>query len=227
MTPAPLHVAGERLMLDPTGVLYWPARQLLVVSDLHLEKGSAQAARGSLLPPWDSKMTLDRLAALLRRYRPSTIVTLGDGFHDGGGSIRLAAEERARLRAMTEAARWIWVLGNHDPIPPPGFSVEPTAAHAAGPFLFRHEAAPVASGVVEICGHHHPKAAMPTRATRVTRPCFVADSRRVMLPAFGAYTGGLDVRDPAISRLFSGGARVFLLGRDRLFSFALATARAV
>ena len=226
MTPAPLHVADERLMLDPMGALYWPARHLLVVSDLHLEKGSAQAARGSLLPPWDSKVTLDRLALLMRRYRPTTIVMLGDSFDDDGGSVRLAAEEQARLRAMTEAARFVWVLGNHDPAPPPGFRVEPTAAHAVGPFLFRHEAAPAAAGIIEICGHHHPKAAMVTRAAHVTRPCFVTDSRRVMLPAFGAYTGGLDVRHPAISGLFSRGARVFLLGRDRLFSFALSTARA-
>jgi len=226
VTPAPLHVADERLMLDPMGALYWPARHLLVVSDLHLEKGSAQAARGALLPPWDSKVTLDRLAALMRRYRPQTVVTLGDSFHDAGGIGRLAPEQQDRLRAMTEAARFVWVLGNHDPDPPRGFAVEPTSAHTAGPFLFRHEAAPVEAGSIEICGHHHPKAAMPTRATQVTRPCFVTDSRRVMLPAFGAYTGGLDVRHPAIWRLFSAGARVFLLGRERLFSFALATARA-
>jgi DNA ligase-associated metallophosphoesterase len=225
MTPAPIHLAGERLLLDPAGALYWPAQRLLAVADLHLEKGSAAAVRGSLLPPWDTRATLDRLAALLRRYRPATVLALGDSFHDAAGAGRLQPPDQARLAAMAGFAAFVWVLGNHDPTPPDGIAGAAAAEWRAGPLLFRHEAiAGPAQG--EICGHHHPKAHIPARGTVVTRPCFVCDGRRLMLPALGAYTGGLDVRDPAIAGLFPRGGRVFLLGRDRLFSFALPSRRA-
>ena len=120
MTAAPIHLAGERLMLDPAGGLFWPAAGLLAVSDLHLEKGSSYARRGQLLPPWDTHATLDRLALLLRRYQPRIVVALGDSFHDADGSTRLPSGELSRLRAMTEAHRFIWVQGNHDPAPPAG-----------------------------------------------------------------------------------------------------------
>ncbi len=217
---APLHFAGERLLLDPAGALFWPAQRLLAVADLHLEKGSAAARHGSLLPPWDTRATLDRLAALLRRYRPANVLALGDSFHDAAGSGRLQAHDQERLAAMARFAPFIWVLGNHDPRPPEAVGGRAVDAWPAGPFLFRHAARSGAANG-EICGHHHPKASIPTRGTVVTRPCFVCDGRRLMLPALGAYTGGLDVRDPAIASLFPRGGRVFLLGRERLFSFAL------
>lgn len=220
MTAAPIHIAGERLMLDPSGVLIWPAAGLLAVSDLHLEKGTAFARRGMLLPPWDTQATLDRLTVLLRRWKPKIVVALGDSFHDRGGASRLPAGELDRLNRITEACRFIWVLGNHDPTPPSGVGGESVEEFSIGPFTFRHEAIPGAAPG-EIVGHHHPKALIPARGTAVSRPCFVTDARRVMMPAFGAYTGGLDVRDPAISRLFPRGGRVFLLGKDRLFSFAM------
>ena len=225
MTCAPLHLAGERLLLDPAGALYWPAERLLAVADLHLEKGSAAAARGALLPPWDTRATLDRLAALLRRWLPATVVSLGDGFHDQGGSLRLAAGDRERLRAMTAAHRFVWVRGNHDPAPPDDVGGESVVAMTLGRLTFRHEARP-GSVTGELCGHHHPKARVVVRGGPVVRPCFVADGRRLMLPAFGAYTGGLDVSDAAIASLFPRGGRVFLLGRDRLFSFPYASLRA-
>jgi DNA ligase-associated metallophosphoesterase len=223
MTAAPIHLAGERLMLDPAGALLWPATGLLAVSDLHLEKGSSYARHGQLLPPWDTHATLDRLALLLRRYRPRIIIALGDSFHDADGSTRLPSGELSRLRSMTEAHRFIWVQGNHDPSPPQGLGGEWMEAFATDTLVFRHQATPGTQG--EISGHHHPKATIPARGGSVSRPCFVADGRRLMLPAFGAYTGGLDVRDPAIARLFPRGGRVFLLGRERLFSFALGTLR--
>jgi DNA ligase-associated metallophosphoesterase len=217
---APLHLAGERLVLDPAGALFWPAQRLLAVADLHLEKGSAAARNGSLLPPWDTRATLDRLAAIMRRYRPARVLALGDSFHDVAGSGRLQPHDQERLGAMARFAPFIWVLGNHDPAPPEGIAGEAVDAWQAGPLLFRHGAR---AGVVngEICGHYHPKASIPARGTIVTRPCFVADGRRLILPALGAYTGGLDVRNPAIAGLFPRGARVFLLGRERLFSFPL------
>lgn len=223
MTAAPIHIAGERLMLDPAGALFWPATGLLAVSDLHLEKGSSYAKHGQLLPPWDTHATLDRLTLLLRRYQPRIVLALGDSFHDAEGSTRLPAGELARLRAMTEAHRFIWVQGNHDPTPPAGVGGEWVESFATTTLIFRHQATPGAQA--EISGHHHPKAAIPARGSVVSRPCFVADSRRLLMPAFGAYTGGLDVRDPAIARLFPRGGRVFLLGKERLFSFALGTLR--
>jgi DNA ligase-associated metallophosphoesterase len=236
MTPAPIHFAGERLMLDPTGALFWPAQKLLAVADLHLEKGSAAAARGSLLPPWDTRVTLDRLSALLRRWSPAIVVALGDTFHDSRGSHRLDPADAARLRFMASAHRFVWVLGNHDPLPPSGIGGEALDCWQLGPLRFRHQGkpAPARSGQAgsgqagsgqaggELCGHHHPKAQVQARGALVSRPCFVVGSQRLMLPALGAYTGGLDVRDPAIAALFPRGGQVFLLGRERLFSFAYA-----
>lgn len=220
---APFHLAGERLMLDPSGVAFWPAQALLVVSDLHLEKGSSFARRGMLLPPWDTTATLDRLLVAFRRYKPRTVVALGDSFHDIHGATRLERTEIARLQAMTEAASFIWIAGNHDPSPPASLGGRYADEMTLGPLVFRHQAKRGAEG--ELSGHHHPKAAVPARGCAVTRPCFVTDARRIVLPAFGAYTGGLDVAHPAIARLFPRGGRLFLLGRDRLFSFPLAEAR--
>ncbi len=211
-------------MLDPLGAIMWPAAGALIVADLHFEKGSASAAQGRLVPPWDTGATLDRLAALIRRWRPARVVALGDSFHDRHGAARMLPRDALRLRAMTEAAAFVWVLGNHDPAPPEGLPGHAVTTWMEGPFVFRHEARGPASRdpIGEFCGHHHPKAAIETRAGRVVRPCFVADAKRIMLPSLGAYTGGLDVTNPAIATLFPRGGRAFLLGRDRLFSFALA-----
>ncbi|WP_439579579.1 ligase-associated DNA damage response endonuclease PdeM [Elioraea sp.] len=222
MSAAPIHIAGERLMLDPEGVLWWPARRLLAVADLHLEKGSSVAARGALVPPYDSRATLDRLIPLVRRYRPARLVALGDSFHDRTGAARLPREDAARIAALAQSLELVWVLGNHDPAPPEGLPGATTEALREGPLTFLHDATGRAS---EISGHLHPKASVATRGKWVSRACFVADSRRVVLPAFGAYTGGLDVRDPAIRALFPRGGRAFLLGRGRLFSFTLAELR--
>jgi DNA ligase-associated metallophosphoesterase len=224
MTAAPIHLAGERLMLDPDGAMLWPAQRVMVVSDLHFEKGSAAARRGSLLPPWDTRATLDRLALLLRRYRPDTVVALGDSFHDLEGADRLHPQDRARLAVMTASCNFVWVMGNHDAAPIGGIGGAYVAEYHAGPLQFRHQAEGTASG--DITGHFHPKASIATSGATVSRPCFVFDGRRLMMPAIGAYTGGLDVRDPAISGLFPRGGRLFLLGRDRLFSFPFAAHRA-
>ena len=217
MSAAPIHLAGERLMLDPAGFAAWPAQRLLAFADLHLEKGSAFAARGRLVPPYDTKETLERLALALRRWKPARLVLLGDSFHDAAGCARLAPADCAALLRMLDGREVVWVLGNHDPVAPeglPGIAVE---EWRLGPLTFRHIARPGAAG--ELSGHFHPKATAPTRAGGVTRPCFLADPRRLLLPAFGAYTGGLDIADPAIAGLFPRGGRAFLLGRERLFSF--------
>jgi DNA ligase-associated metallophosphoesterase len=224
MTAAPIHIAGERLMLDPAGALLWPEHGLMAVSDLHLEKGTAFASRGMLLPPWDTRVTLDRLTLLLRRHRPRIVVALGDSFHDRAGAARLPNAEIARITAMTGATRFIWVLGNHDPEPAAQLGGDWVDEFPLGALIFRHQGEPTVCQTQqagEICGHHHPKAAIAVRGGSQSRACFVTDARRVMLPAFGAYTGGLDVTHPEIARLFPRGGRVFLLGRERLFSFAM------
>ncbi len=170
-------------MLDPAGVLYWPAAGLLAVSDLHLEKGSSFARRGMLLPPFDTKATLDRLVALIRHWGPRIVVALGDSFHDREAAARLTHEQAQRVRAMTAGRRFVWVRGNHDPEPPGGLGGECVEAFTLGPLTFRHQAERGAVG--EVCGHFHPKAAVPARGGQVSRPCFVTDARRIMMPAFG------------------------------------------
>ncbi|MFC0407581.1 ligase-associated DNA damage response endonuclease PdeM [Roseomonas elaeocarpi] len=227
MTPAPLHVAGERLLLDPAGVVSWPARRTLVVADLHLEKGSHFARRGSFVPPYDTRETVARLALAVRRYSPARLILLGDSFHDAEGSARMPVPDLAALRHVLDGLEVIWVLGNHDPAPPEGLPGENCDILRDGPLTFRHEAEAgwPKPGRAELSGHFHPKATMATRAGGVTRPCFATDARRVILPAFGAYTGGLDVRDPVVAGLFPRGGRAFLLGRDRLFSMPTGPAR--
>lgn len=225
MISAPFHLAGERLALDPAGVLFWPARKLLAVADLHLEKGSHFAMRGQMLPPYDTRETLARLAAPLRRYAPERIVFLGDSFHDAAGAARLAAADRAALGVLLAGREVCWVLGNHDPVAPPDLPGEAVEELRLGPLVFRHQGLPGNGAGFELSGHFHPKASMPTRCGPVTRPCFLADARRVLLPAFGAYTGGLAITAPPIAALFPRGGRAFLLGRERLFSAAVGPMR--
>ena len=225
MTAAAIHLGGQKGLLDPLGGVFFPALGVLAVADLHLEKGSAAARRGSLVPPWDTGITLDRLGLLLRRWRPRTVVALGDSFHDVHGPGRMSLADRARLLAMAVETRFVWVLGNHDPTPS-GVPGQVTDAWRQDGLIFRHQAVPGVKSDAEgeLCGHHHPKASIETRAGRITRPCFVVDGRRLMLPALGAYTGGLDLASPAIARLFPRGGRAFLLGQGRLFSFTMAQA---
>jgi DNA ligase-associated metallophosphoesterase len=224
MSAAPIHIAGERLMLDPAGALHWPAQRLLVVADLHLEKGSSAARRGQLLPPWDTRETLGQLAALIRKYGPRTVVALGDSFHDAGGASRLLPPDQARLSALAQATDFVWVLGNHDPVAPADLPGESTAEYRLGRLTFRHQGA---TGKVmgELSGHFHPKAQIAVRGSSICRPCFVTDGYRIMLPSIGAYTGGLEVGHPAIAGLFPRGGRVFLVGKERLYSFPFAASR--
>lgn len=186
------------------------------MADLHLEKGSGLAAKGALLPPYDTAATLARLARAIARLDPHRVICLGDSFHDEGAAARLPAADALTLAGMTAPRDWIWITGNHDPAPPADWGGRVLDELVDGALVFRHQARPGAVG--ELSGHFHPKASVRTRARRITARCFVGDGRRLILPAFGAYTGGLDVLDPAISDLMDRGFQVQLLGRTRLHS---------
>ncbi|MGH6672203.1 MAG: ligase-associated DNA damage response endonuclease PdeM [Xanthobacteraceae bacterium] len=217
-----LTVASVTLLADPSGALYWEDEALLVVADLHLEKGSAFAARGVLLPPYDSAATLLRLARLIDRYDPRLVIGLGDSFHDRDGAKRLPATCRSALKYMQQGRDWIWIAGNHDPDPAEGVGGRFAGSLALGPLAFRHEpGAGAADG--EIAGHLHPLARVARRGRAVSRRCFAGDGRRIVMPAFGAYAGGLNIRDRAIETLF--GTLTFtahMLGEHRLYAVAAA-----
>jgi uncharacterized protein len=215
-------VSDTTLVADPAGALYWPEESLLAVADLHLEKGSAFAARGVLLPPYDTVSTLARMARLLERYAPRLIIALGDSFHDGGGAARMTATNHDTLRALQRGRDWLWILGNHDPRPADGVGGRFADSLALGPLIFRHEPSIVmADG--EICGHLHPLARVARRGRAVSRRCFVSDGRRLVMPAFGAYAGGLNVRNRAIATLFGTlNFTAHMLGERRLYAVAAA-----
>ncbi len=214
-----LRLNGADLLADRSGALFWPARKTLIVADLHLEKGSAFAERGQLLPPYDTAATLERLEDVVTRHRPERVIALGDSFHDKRAAARLAPRDGDRLRTLTAALDWTWVCGNHDPAPPEDWGGTAVDEVVAGPLQFRHEAEAGRPAAGEVSGHFHPKAAVRLRVKRVTGRCFVTDGRRLILPAFGAYAGGLDVLDPAIAGLLVRQFQVYLLGRDGLFPF--------
>lgn len=195
-----LHIAGIDMIPDLSGALFWEQERLLVVSDLHLEKGSSFAARDMLLPPYDSIATLARLGAAIARHRPRRVIALGDSFHDRDAHRRLPPAERETLRVLQARRDWIWISGNHDPSLP-GDDIGGTVADEVtiGPLTFRHE--PIGAPG-EIAGHLHPKARISARGHALERRCFASDGMRAVMPAFGAYTGGLNIRDAAFAAIF-------------------------
>ena len=206
---------GEELIAEPSGALWWPSRQTLVVADLHLEKGSSFASRGTMLPPYDTVTTLDRLAAALRPEH-RRVICLGDSFHDDGGAGRLSVGDATLLMTLMAGRDWIWIAGNHDAILSPGIGGQIVIGElAVNGLVFRHIAR-LDAEPGEISGHYHPKATVHLAGRRFSGPCFAHDRRRLILPALGAYTGGLNVNDPAIRALFSTGFTVDLIARRRL-----------
>jgi hypothetical protein len=215
---AMLHVAGADFIASIEGALVWPEESLLVIADLHLEKGSSFAERRVLLPPYDTAATLARLARLIARFAPRRLVFLGDSFHDSRASARIAPGDRETLTHLTMRRDVFWIAGNHDPDPPehlPGVAAD---SLALGAVLFRHEpsAGPAAG---EIAGHLHPVARVAARGRALRRRCFAGDGTRAVLPAFGAYAGGLNVRDVAFAPLFPRGFTAHLMGDERVFAF--------
>ena len=215
-----LDVAGISLLADISGALFWEQQGLLVVSDLHLEKGSSFAARGVLLPPYDTMATLCRLAAVVARHDPRMVIALGDSFHDRVAHERLSAQDRETIAALQARRDWIWISGNHDPALPRDIGGVVASEVAIGPIVFRHEPTG-ASG--EIAGHLHPKARVATRGRAMERRCFACDGERAVMPAFGAYAGGLSIRDEAFARIFqSTGFMAHVLGDTRVHSISAA-----
>jgi hypothetical protein len=211
-------IADVIFLADLSGALFWQEQRLLVVSDLHLEKGSSFAARGVLLPPYDTVATLSRLAAVIARHDPVMVIALGDSFHDRNAHERLSEPDRKALTAMQVRRDWIWIAGNHDPHLPSDLGGMVASEVAIGPIMFRHEPTG-ASG--EIAGHLHPKARVPTRGRSIERRCFVSDGERAVMPAFGAYTGGLSIRDVAFAKIFRApGLMAHVLGDTKLHAIA-------
>src|ERR1700758_1534038 len=195
-----LTLAGVTMVADISGALFWDEQSLLVVSDLHLEKGSSFAARGVLLPPYDTVATLSRLAAVIARHDPRMVIALGDSFHDREAHARLSVTDRDALAALQARREWIWISGNHDPALPSDLGGLVATEVAIGPVVFRHEPT---GRVGEIAGHLHPKARVATRGRAMERRCFASDGERAVMPAFGAYAGGLSIRDVAFAKIFA------------------------
>jgi uncharacterized protein len=217
---AMLSLGAADFVADPAGILFWPEESLLVVADLHLEKGSAYAARRIFLPPYDTAATLARLGALIAAYAPRRVLALGDSFHDAWADARLAPSDRAALHEWQKGRDWVWIAGNHDPEIPADLAGARVDEIDIGPIVFRHQPRPACAN--EIAGHLHPTARVFGGAGAIRRRCFVSDGRRCVMPAFGAYAGGLNWCDPAFAGLFADDQRLaqtfaYVMGRDRVY----------
>lgn len=211
-----LTVAGVRLRALTCGALWWEDERVLVVSDLHFEKASSYAARGQMLPPYDTRATLARIHRQVAALAPRTIISLGDSFHDRRARPRMAADDVAAIRRLTAACDWVWVEGNHDPKPPEDLGGRAAAELIIGPLAFRH----IPSGAPgEIAGHLHPCARVVGRSGRTVRArCFAMDGERLVMPAYGALTGGLNVLDKTFGAVFPGGSLLAgVIGRDGVY----------
>lgn len=217
----PLSFGGHDFLVSPSGALFWPSEQALLVADLHLEKASWFARLGQFLPPYDSQATLAPLADEVAATGARRLFCLGDSFHDRFGCDRLPAPARELLLGLTSALDWVWIVGNHDP----GFAdhcggrIEDECE--VGGIILRHEAH---SGEArpELSGHFHPKLRVQLRGRNVSRRCFVASDRKLILPAYGSLTGGLDANHHAIARATGPGAAALVPVADRLLKFPLA-----
>lgn len=201
-----LHLRGELFTPLPQGALWWERERTLIVSDLHLEKGSSYARRGQLLPPYDTGATLKIVEDLMDEFAPDRVISLGDSFHDPAAEARLAPADRLRVRSLTARTDWVWVEGNHDPDPPAHLGGRGEKTLRIADCLFRHEPT---GETGELSGHLHPVAKVMGRGRSVRRKCFVTDGERMILPSLGTFTGGLNVLDDAVGRYFADGLMVF------------------
>ncbi len=216
-TSLPVTIAGVDAVLDLSGALFLPDDQVLVVSDLHFEKASSYARRGQFIPPYDTGVTLTALEHAVAQYAPRIMVCLGDSFHDPFCGERLAEAAIARLAALSKGRQWIWITGNHDPEIPSMLDGERLDELCLGHLSFRHVPLASSSARGEIAGHLHPCARIIRRERSVRRPCFATDGERLVMPAFGALTGGLDLLQPAFKGLFDHRAlTAYMIGTDRI-----------
>ncbi len=214
---ARMKLGGRMLVARASGALWWPAERLVAFADLHFEKGSSYAAHGALLPPYDTRDTLLRMTAEIERLDPAIVVCLGDSFHDLGAWARMHEDDAALLAAIAHRRRWVWIAGNHDAALPTSLPGETALAFERHGVVLRHQA-DGGAGAAEISGHFHPKVSVHARGKVVVRRAFLEDGRRLVMPAFGAYAGGLDAGDPALRALFPRGFLAHVLGRTRVFS---------
>ncbi|MFD1033875.1 ligase-associated DNA damage response endonuclease PdeM [Sphingomonas hankookensis] len=216
-----LSFAGHVFDALSAGALYWPDRRALLLADLHFEKASWYAQFGQMLPPYDTLETLAGIETVVARTQPAEIWCLGDSFHDVGGCDRLSEEAQARLRALTGGADWTWITGNHDRVVADHCGGRVVDEAVVDGLVLRHEADPRELRP-ELSGHFHPKLRLKLRGRGVSRRCFVATARKLILPAFGSLTGGLDAQHPEIVRAVGGGAEALIALEDRLLRFKLA-----
>lgn len=217
----PFSFADRDLCALSEGALYWPARRALIVADLHFEKASWFALKGQMLPPYDSMATLAALTALVERTAASELWCLGDSFHDSEGCERLPETARMALAALTGSLRWVWITGNHDAALADHLGGEIVEEAEVDGLLLRHEAEPGETRP-ELSGHFHPKLRVRLRGRQVARRCFVATPTKLILPAFGALTGGLDAHHPEIVRAVGRGAEALVALEDRILRFPIA-----
>lgn len=224
---APLEFAGEEMVLTKSNALYWPRESALLVADLHLEKGSWYAQTGQMLPPYDSRETLERLADTLKATGARRVITLGDNFHDDDGTSRLEPYAAGMLEGLIRSHEWVWVTGNHDEAVHRTFGTESSSELEVSGVILRHEAQ---SGETrpELSGHYHPKMRVQVRNRHIARPCAVisrsnAGGDRMIAPAFGAYTGGMDAGSPEILEALSPARKIdaVLPAKGKLVTFPL------
>lgn len=210
-------IAGVPMQADRSGALFWPSQSILIVADMHLEKGSALAERGSFLPPYDTRTTLGRLARTIEAYDPQTVVCLGDSLHDRRAAARLNGDDCEVVRRLQAGRDWFWVTGNHDPEIPESLGGEVVDELRINGVVLTHVPTSGQPGR-QIAGHLHPAARIARHGYVLRRPCFVADAKRLVMPAFGAYTGGLNILDTAFQPLFTEAQyRVWVIGHEGIY----------
>jgi uncharacterized protein len=218
---APFAFAGVALAALPAGALWWPARRALIVADLHFEKASWFAKAGQMLPPYDTRATLAAIAALINETDARALWCLGDSFHDSKGMERLATADRATLTTLTAQVDWTWITGNHDAMLADHCGGEIATEAELDGLILRHEADPHETRP-ELSGHYHPKLRIRARGRYVARRAFIMSDTKIILPAFGALTGGIDADHPAILGIAGTGARAMIPVANRMLSFPLA-----
>lgn len=215
-----IRLAGLAFIPDLSGALLAPDFNTLIVADLHLEQGSSLARRGLHVPPYDTRTSLALLEEVLRQTRPARLILLGDSFHDGEGAAQTEPADRRRIKTITSEIETIWISGNHDPEPPEDLGGRGAEEVLLGPVTLRHEPRPLPAGVFEIAGHLHPGASVSQRGHSIRCKCFASDSQRIIMPAFGSYTGALSLSAKAFSGLFNEDeCQVWMLGRQGLHRF--------